>query len=78
MANRNVIGYKSAMPLSMKKSIMIQQGMRMFFNTSPELYSERKVEILNEFNNTMKMSGYPEQFRTEVSLKVVQKYEEVL
>ena len=74
MANTNFISWKSAIPSSTKIAILIQEGLRRLFNTSPSIVEIEKVDILREFNVKMFEAGYPESVRLNVTEKVIDKY----
>lgn len=57
MANRKVVQAKSAFSTGVKRSILVEEGMRRLRNCSPELNWPRKIKFLNTFSSDLKYSG---------------------
>ena len=66
MASPFVILESSAMPARIKRNSLIQEGVRRLRNTSRSLAWEVKADILSEFSNKLRVSGYKERYRLEV------------
>ena len=54
------------MPARIKRNSLIQEGVRRLRNTSRSLAWEVKADILSEFSNKLRVSGYKERYRLEV------------
>ena len=66
MSNQRVILAESAVPMNVKRSTLAQEGIRRLRNTQRSLQWEVKADILSEFSQQMKISGYNERFRGEI------------
>ena len=77
MTNKRYISERAAMPHNMKCSILVQEGLRMLLNTSPEHISTKRKELLRLFNMRMKTAGYKENTRISITIKVLDKYKEI-
>ena len=64
------------MPLKMKRTALIQEGLRRLLRTRRELPWELKAGILSEFSHKMMCSGYWEQFRLEVIEEAIRLYDQ--
>ena len=56
----------SALPGNVKRSSLIQEVIRRLKNTRRSMDWEVKADILSEFSNSMRISGYSEEFRLEI------------
>ena len=65
MSNPFVILANSALPEQMKRNSFVQEAIRRLRNTKREIPWKQKAEILSEFVNKMKISGYSECFPLE-------------
>ena len=65
MSNWLLIPANSAMAMSIKRTSLTQYGLRILRNTSLELSWDLKAEMLSEFSERMRDSGYREKFRQE-------------
>ena len=65
MSNWLLIPANSAMAMSIKRTSLTQYGLRILRNTSLELSWDLKAEMLSEFSERMRDSGYKEKFRYE-------------
>jgi hypothetical protein len=74
MANRKVVQAKSAFSTGIKRSILVEEGMRRLRNCSPELNWFRKIKFLNTFSSDLRYSGHSESFRQTVLKTVVGRY----
>ena len=63
MSNWLLIPANSALALSIKRTSLAQYGLRILRNTSLELSWNMKAEMLSEFSERMRDSGYGEKFR---------------
>ena len=66
MSSKFTILANSAMPEKMKRNCLVQEGIRRLRNTSRSLGWELKAEILSEYSNKMRVSGYYAKYRLEV------------
>ena len=65
----------SAMPMKVKRTCMVQEGLRRLRNTRRDLPWDQKAEILSEFSHKMMLSGYSERFRLDTIQSAVRGYE---
>ena len=75
MANPLLLRADSAMPLKMKRTVLIQEVLRRLLRTRRELIWSVRAEILSEFSHKMMISGYWEKFRLEVIEAAIRLYE---
>ena len=75
MASRFSILNHSAMPATIKRITLVQQGVTMLRNTRQELHSELRVPLMEHLAKIMMVSGYPEDFRRGVIESAVVCYE---
>ena len=75
MSNPLLLRANSAMPLRMKRTALIQEGLRRLLRTRRQLPWEIKAKILSEFSHKMMLSGYWEKFRREVIEAAVRLYD---
>ena len=66
MATPLVMMQTSALPAKVKRESLTQEVIRRLRNTKRSLPWEVKAEILSEFSNSMRRSGYSEEFRLDV------------
>ena len=66
MANWLLLPAESAMSLVTKRTTLTQYGLRILRNTSLEISWDVKAEMLSEFCERMKDSGYNQKFRAQV------------
>ena len=66
MASPFVILESSAKPARIKRNSLIQKCFCRLRNTSRSLAWEVKADILSEFSNKLRVSGYKERYRLEV------------
>ena len=66
MACRTLIMGRSAMPRSMKRSVLTQEGIRILRNCSEDLPWHKIEELLTDFSLRMKLSGYNENYRYNI------------
>ena len=78
VANKKVVMARSALSASMKRSILVQEGIRRLKNTSPDLPWAHKLDHLNGFMLAMYRSGHQQPFRTIVAKRVIAKYQSTL
>ena len=74
VSNPKLMLEKSAMPMKVKRSSLVQEGIRRLRNTKRELLWDVKSEILSEFSHKLKLSGYSAKFRQEVIQSAVRGY----
>ena len=75
MSNPFVILANSALPEQMKRNSFVQEAIRHLRNTKREIPWKQKAEILSEFVNKMKISGYSECFHLETIQAAVRGYD---
>ena len=68
MANWLLMPANSAMPSSVKRTALTQYGLRILRNTKLEVEWRVKADMLSEFMERMRDSGYGERFRQEILL----------
>ena len=66
MANWLLIPADSAMAMSVKRTTLTQYGLRILRNTSLEISWDIKADMLSEFCERMRDSGYNEVFRSQI------------
>ena len=74
MSSRTLTMARSALPVSQKRSILVQEGLRRLANFSPELPWLLKVQAINLLCIDMHDSGHTERFRSTVVSRVIGKY----
>ena len=74
MASRKVVQAHSAFSTGMKRSILVEEGLRRLRNCSPELLWAKKIKFLNMFSSELSYSGHTESFRMTVLKRVVGRY----
>ena len=77
MANKRYISERAAMPYDMKCAVLVQEGLRMLLNTSPEHVETKKKEMMKLFNVRMKSAGYKESTRINITMKVIDTYKRI-
>jgi hypothetical protein len=78
MSSKFVLMKDSAAPLSQKRTVLTQEGIRRLKNCKIELEWEQKVEHLNKFMQKLKNSGYDECFRLEILKSSLNGYEKIV
>ena len=78
MTNKRVILATSATPLSMKKAILTEEGLRRLKSCCPSLPWSHKVEVMTDYNWWLMVSGHSETFRVEITNRILSKYEQLL
>ena len=78
MSSKFVIMRDSAAPLSQKRTVLTQEGIRTLKNFKKELDWDQKAKHLDNFMQKMKNSGYDEKFRLEVLKSSINGYEKIL
>ena len=78
MASSKVIHRRSAMSNKVKRSVLIQEGLRRMYNCTPNLPLAMRANVLQEFAASMMLSGHSESFREYVLTAVMRKYEKDL
>ena len=72
MSNWLLIPARSAMSSSVKRTAITQYGLRILRNTKFELEWEIVAELLSEFSERLRDSGYSERFRVEVMKSILE------
>ena len=75
MASQFLIMKRSAMPLSIKRASLIQEGVRILRNTAKSSPWSSKAKLLSDFSNRMRISGYHDSFRLHIIKAAVEIYE---
>ena len=75
MTNPLVMMATSALPGNVKRSSLIQEVIRRLKNTRRSIDWEVKADILSEFSNSMRISGYSEVFRLEIIKSGIEAFE---
>ena len=78
MASQFLIMKRSAMPLSIKRASLIQEGVRILRNCERSTPWSTKAMFLSEFSNRMRISGYHDSFRLDIIQAAVEIYEKQL
>ena len=73
-----VVLKRSAIPDSTKRTTLFQEAIRRLSNTSPNLQPGVRNEILSEFMNMLRVSGYSERFRSDLLNGVLKRWEQVM
>ena len=68
---RGIIWYNSGIPMSMKKNIILNEGLRRLSNCSPEMDMDSKLYWLSELNLFMLQAGYSIRFRKQMTNKIL-------
>jgi hypothetical protein len=63
MATKFVIPQRSAHPDRIKKSTLIQEGVRRLLNVSPDLPDEERARVMMEYDLKLRYSGYNKAYR---------------
>jgi hypothetical protein len=63
MSTRFVIPERSAHPQKVKRTTLIQEGVRRLLNVSPDLPDEERQRVMKEYDLKMRYSGYSRNFR---------------
>jgi hypothetical protein len=75
MSSRLVMMQRSAMPKSMKRSVLTQEAIRILRNCSDQLPWSRVTTILSDFCLRMKISGYNERYRLNIIKSAIKGWE---
>ena len=78
MSSKFVIMKDSAAPLSQKRTVLTQEGIRRLKNCKKELDWEQKAKHLGDFMQKLKNSGYDEKFRLEVLKSSLNGYDKII
>ena len=78
MSNWLLIPANSAMAMSIKRTSLTQYGLRILRNTSLELSWDLKAEMLSEFSERMRDSGYREKFRYETMQSILKGWDKMV
>ena len=76
--NKRVILEDAALPAPQKRTILTQECLRRLRNTKIELGKETQVKHLNNFMLTMKNSGYPVKYRTEILNSSLKAFDDII
>ena len=77
VSSKAVIDARSTIPWKTKRTILVQQTIRILRNCSEELPWNTKKEHLNQMMKRMQYSGYNQQFRYEVLMSALNAFEEM-
>jgi hypothetical protein len=78
MSSKFVIMKNSAAPLSQKRTVLTQEGIRRLNNCKTELEWDQKTKHLDGFMQKLRNSGYDEEFRLEVLKSTLNGYEKIV
>ena len=78
ISNPLLLLQRSAMPDKMKRTVLTQEAIRILRNCSKELAWDRKAELLSQFTERMKDSGYNQQFRLEIITSAIKGFERMV
>ena len=78
VSSKMVINAKSALPMNTKRTVLVQEGLRILLNCSRDLPWENKVKHLENLSLRMQYSGYPMKFRYEVIDSAYKAYKNLL
>ena len=77
MASQQVMTEASAAPLAQKRTVLTQEGIRIFLNCSVELPWSVKSKHLSNYMQKLKNSGYGFTFRKEILLSLLNGYRKI-
>ena len=77
MASQLVMVEASAAPLSQKRTVLTQEGIRRLLNCSEELPWAQKAEHLSKYMQKLRNSGYSSKFRSEILLSALSGFEKI-
>ena len=77
VSSKAVVHEKSAMPRSVKRTVLTQEVLRILLRCSPRLPWEVTTSHLNTFMMRMQYSGYDKNFRTQVLKSGLNAYENI-
>ena len=77
VSSKHMINAKSALPWSMKRTVLTQEVLRVLLNCSPELDWQVKVEHIECMVKRMQFSGYTHRFRFEVVNSAINAYHKI-
>ena len=66
VSNWQLMHAKSAMPASVKRTTLTQEGLRILRNTKLDVPWSEKAEMLTDFSARLRYSGYSERYRQQV------------
>ena len=69
MANPKVFDMQSVVPHRMKVASMTQEAVRMLCNSSRDLNTEGKCDILTKFMRKLQISGYGQRLRANNTVR---------
>ena len=75
MASKLVLPARSALPMSQKRNIHINECVRRLRNCKPEMEWERKKECVQDYVVRLYHAGYTEQFRHNIVKQAVARYD---
>ena len=78
VSSKMVINAKSALPMNTKRTVLVQEGLRILLNCSRDLPWKNKVKHLENLSLRMQYSGYPMKFRYEVIDSAYKAYKNLL
>ena len=78
MANWLLLPAESAMSMATKRTTLTQYGLRILRNTSLEISWDVKAEMLSEFCERMRDSGYNQKFRAQVTDSILKGWDKMV
>lgn len=78
VASPFVVMRNSAISNSIKRSTIFQEGIRRLSNTSIDLDPKVTTDIMTEFSNALRISGYTEKYRKDILEGIMKRWKDVL
>ena len=77
VSNWLLIPANSAVSTSVKRTALTQYGLRILRNTKPEIEWKLRANMLSEFSERMRDSGYGEKFRMEILSSILRGWDKM-
>ena len=77
MASQRVMAEASAAPVSQKRTVLTQEGIRRLLNCSEELPWTQKAKHLSNYMQKLRNSGYSSKFRQEILLSTLSGFKKI-
>ena len=74
VSSKSIVHAVSALPWSVKRTVLTQEGLRIFLNCSRDLPWEIKAHHLTQLTARMQYAGYDKKFRYEVIASAINAY----
>ena len=69
--------YRSALPTKTKRESLLQEGLRRLRHLSSGVNSAEKCEIMSNFMNSLKISGYDHAYRLNLLKGILNRHEKI-